>query len=181
MNGRIVPIGGRCRPHEPGKVSQCPLKRARGRRYWQPPSWLRLTVDNGQFVNDSATHDRESGFCGPTGKAGHGVLTSIPSAPVVMRALGRADRRDRLPPWRPGHRSPHFPSLRRSVSRMSASRLHLGGEVIGSAGPIRRLPDVFYRAACKSAAEISEKNLVKYNTRDEAVRDSKRPCAECRP
>lgn len=41
--------------------------------------------------------------------------------------------------------------------------------------------DVFHRAGCKSAAKIAEKNLVRYATRDEAIKAGKRPCAECRP
>ena len=40
---------------------------------------------------------------------------------------------------------------------------------------------VFHRADCKSAAKISEKNLVHYATRDEAIQAGKKPCAECRP
>ncbi len=40
---------------------------------------------------------------------------------------------------------------------------------------------VFHKAGCKSAAKISEKNLVKYNTRDEAIQAGKKPCAECNP
>ena len=40
---------------------------------------------------------------------------------------------------------------------------------------------VFHRAGCKSAAKISEKNLVRYNTRDEAVAAGKNPCHECNP
>jgi hypothetical protein len=40
---------------------------------------------------------------------------------------------------------------------------------------------VFHRANCKSAAKISEKNLVRYNTRDEAIHAGKKPCAECNP
>jgi len=40
---------------------------------------------------------------------------------------------------------------------------------------------VFHRPDCKSAAKISEKNLVHYNTREEAIQAGKKPCAECRP
>jgi phosphatidylserine/phosphatidylglycerophosphate/cardiolipin synthase-like enzyme len=40
---------------------------------------------------------------------------------------------------------------------------------------------VFHKAGCKSAAKISDKNLVKYSTRDEAIQAGKRPCAECQP
>ncbi len=40
---------------------------------------------------------------------------------------------------------------------------------------------VFHKAACKSAAKISEKNLVRYASRDEAIAAGKKPCAECRP
>ena len=40
---------------------------------------------------------------------------------------------------------------------------------------------VFHRADCKSAAKISEKNLVHYATRDEAMQAGKKPCHECNP
>ena len=40
---------------------------------------------------------------------------------------------------------------------------------------------VFHRADCKSATKISEKNLVHYATRDEAIQAGKKPCAECNP
>ena len=39
----------------------------------------------------------------------------------------------------------------------------------------------FHRPDCKSAAKISEKNLVHYATRDEAIQAGKKPCAECNP
>ncbi|MGO8753569.1 MAG: phospholipase D family protein [Thermoguttaceae bacterium] len=41
--------------------------------------------------------------------------------------------------------------------------------------------EVFHGAACKSAAKISAKNLVRYATRDEAIRAGKKPCQECNP
>ena len=31
------------------------------------------------------------------------------------------------------------------------------------------------------AAKISEKSLVKYDTRDEAIQAGKKPCATCKP
>ena len=40
---------------------------------------------------------------------------------------------------------------------------------------------VFHKAGCKSAAKISEKNLVHYNSRDEAIQAGKKPCHECNP
>jgi phosphatidylserine/phosphatidylglycerophosphate/cardiolipin synthase-like enzyme len=40
---------------------------------------------------------------------------------------------------------------------------------------------VFHKAGCKSAAKISEKNLVRFNSRDEAVQAGKKPCHECNP
>jgi hypothetical protein len=33
----------------------------------------------------------------------------------------------------------------------------------------------------KSAAKISEKNLVKYASRNEAIQAGKKPCEECNP
>ena len=44
-----------------------------------------------------------------------------------------------------------------------------------------RNSQVFHRADYKSVAKISEKNLVRYNTRDEAIQAGKKPCAECKP
>jgi phosphatidylserine/phosphatidylglycerophosphate/cardiolipin synthase-like enzyme len=40
---------------------------------------------------------------------------------------------------------------------------------------------VFHKPDCKSAAKISEKNLVRYSTWDEAIQTGKKPCAECNP
>ena len=40
---------------------------------------------------------------------------------------------------------------------------------------------VFHRANCKSAAKISAKNLIRYNTREEAIQAGKKPCHECNP
>jgi phosphatidylserine/phosphatidylglycerophosphate/cardiolipin synthase-like enzyme len=40
---------------------------------------------------------------------------------------------------------------------------------------------VFHWPDCKLAAKISEKNLVHYNSREEAVQAGKKPCAECNP
>ena len=40
---------------------------------------------------------------------------------------------------------------------------------------------VFHKAGCKGAAKISPKNLVRYNTREEALAAGKQPCHECNP
>ena len=40
---------------------------------------------------------------------------------------------------------------------------------------------VFHKAGCKSAAKISEKNVTRYNSRDEAIQAGKKPCKECNP
>lgn len=40
---------------------------------------------------------------------------------------------------------------------------------------------IFHKAGCESAAPISPRNLVHYKTRDEAIRDGKKPCDECNP
>jgi phosphatidylserine/phosphatidylglycerophosphate/cardiolipin synthase-like enzyme len=40
---------------------------------------------------------------------------------------------------------------------------------------------VFHKPDCKSAAKISQKNLIHYTTRDEAIQAGKKPCAECTP
>jgi hypothetical protein len=44
-----------------------------------------------------------------------------------------------------------------------------------------RNSEVFHKADCKSVAKIAERNLVRYNTRDEAVQAGKNPCHECNP
>ena len=40
---------------------------------------------------------------------------------------------------------------------------------------------VFHKAGCKGAATISEKNLVHYSTREEAIQARKKPCHGCNP
>jgi phosphatidylserine/phosphatidylglycerophosphate/cardiolipin synthase-like enzyme len=40
---------------------------------------------------------------------------------------------------------------------------------------------VFHRADCKSTAKISAKNIIHYNSRDEAEQAGKKACSECRP
>jgi hypothetical protein len=40
---------------------------------------------------------------------------------------------------------------------------------------------VFHRADCRMARNISEKNLVTYESREEAIQDGKRPCKSCSP
>ena len=40
---------------------------------------------------------------------------------------------------------------------------------------------VFHKPDCKSAAKISEKNLIRYATREEAIQAGKKPCVECGP
>jgi len=40
---------------------------------------------------------------------------------------------------------------------------------------------VFHRPECSSAARIAPKNLIGYNTREEAIRAGKRPCKICKP
>jgi hypothetical protein len=40
---------------------------------------------------------------------------------------------------------------------------------------------VFHHPGCKAAAKISSNNLVRYGTREEAIRAGKRPCKECKP
>jgi hypothetical protein len=40
---------------------------------------------------------------------------------------------------------------------------------------------VFHRPQCRWAKKISPKNLVNYNSRDEAIKAGKRPCKQCKP
>jgi hypothetical protein len=40
---------------------------------------------------------------------------------------------------------------------------------------------MLHRTSYKSVARISEKNLVRYITRDEAIAVGKKPCHECNP
>jgi len=41
--------------------------------------------------------------------------------------------------------------------------------------------EVFHRPQCRWAKKISPKNLVDYNSRDEATKAGKRPCKQCKP
>ena len=41
--------------------------------------------------------------------------------------------------------------------------------------------EVFHKAGCKSAVKILEKNVLRYQSRDEATQGGRRPCAECKP
>ena len=40
---------------------------------------------------------------------------------------------------------------------------------------------VFHKADCNGAAKISPQNLVRYNTREEAIQAGKKPCHQCNP
>jgi phosphatidylserine/phosphatidylglycerophosphate/cardiolipin synthase-like enzyme len=40
---------------------------------------------------------------------------------------------------------------------------------------------VFHRAGCRAVSKISGKNLAVYGTREEALRDGRKPCSECKP
>ncbi len=44
-----------------------------------------------------------------------------------------------------------------------------------------RNSEVFHKAGCPSAKRISEKNLVAYNSKEDAVNAGKRPCGRCNP
>jgi phosphatidylserine/phosphatidylglycerophosphate/cardiolipin synthase-like enzyme len=41
--------------------------------------------------------------------------------------------------------------------------------------------ELFHRPDCRAAAKISPKNLVRYATREDAIRAGKKPCHECEP
>ncbi len=41
--------------------------------------------------------------------------------------------------------------------------------------------EIFHKPDCKSAAKISSKNLVHFDTRDEAIQAGKKPCGNCKP
>jgi phosphatidylserine/phosphatidylglycerophosphate/cardiolipin synthase-like enzyme len=55
------------------------------------------------------------------------------------------------------------------------------GDVIADGYVASKNSAVFHKPDCKSAAKISEKNLVHYSTREEAIQAGKKPCAECQP
>jgi len=40
---------------------------------------------------------------------------------------------------------------------------------------------VFHKVGFKGACKIAEKNLVRYNSWDEAIQAGKKPCHECNP
>jgi phosphatidylserine/phosphatidylglycerophosphate/cardiolipin synthase-like enzyme len=70
----------------------------------------------------------------------------------------------------------HSESYEREKSYSETHREPVQDGFVGSAKS-----DVFHRTGCKSVAKIAEKNLVRYATRDEAIKAGKRPCAECKP
>jgi methylphosphotriester-DNA--protein-cysteine methyltransferase len=41
--------------------------------------------------------------------------------------------------------------------------------------------DVFHTPGCKGAKKIAVKNLLRYSSREQALWDGKKPCAECKP
>jgi phosphatidylserine/phosphatidylglycerophosphate/cardiolipin synthase-like enzyme len=41
--------------------------------------------------------------------------------------------------------------------------------------------EVFHRPDCKGAKKIAVTNLLRYESREQAVKDGKRPCGECKP
>lgn len=41
--------------------------------------------------------------------------------------------------------------------------------------------NIFHKPECRWAKQISTKNLVRYNNKDEAINDGKRPCKWCKP
>jgi phosphatidylserine/phosphatidylglycerophosphate/cardiolipin synthase-like enzyme len=55
------------------------------------------------------------------------------------------------------------------------------GDIISPRYVSSRNSEVFHRPACKGAEKISPKNLIHYNTREEAIRAGKKPCGECKP
>ncbi len=56
------------------------------------------------------------------------------------------------------------------------------GQIVKWVGVKYGLLEVFHKAGCKSAVTISAtKNLIRYNTRNEAIQAGKKPCAECNP
>lgn len=70
----------------------------------------------------------------------------------------------------------HSEAYERAASYSEAHREPVHDSFVAS-----RNSQVFHRPDCKSAARITEKNLVRYATRDEAIKAGKRPCVECRP
>jgi phosphatidylserine/phosphatidylglycerophosphate/cardiolipin synthase-like enzyme len=53
------------------------------------------------------------------------------------------------------------------------------GDAVTSGYMASKRSEVFHKAGCKAAAKISEKNLVRYATREEAIAAGKKPCHEC--
>jgi phosphatidylserine/phosphatidylglycerophosphate/cardiolipin synthase-like enzyme len=41
--------------------------------------------------------------------------------------------------------------------------------------------EVFHTPGCKGAKKIAAKNLIRYSSREQAIQDGKKPCAECKP
>jgi phosphatidylserine/phosphatidylglycerophosphate/cardiolipin synthase-like enzyme len=55
------------------------------------------------------------------------------------------------------------------------------GDVVADGYVASKNSAVFHKAGCKGAAKISARNLIRYNTREEAIRDGKRPSPDCNP
>ena len=65
---------------------------------------------------------------------------------------------------------------RRSSSPPTSSPAIVSGGYVAS-----KNSEVFHRGDCKSAAKISAKNVIRYASRDEAIRAGRKPCHECQP
>ena len=98
--------------------------------------------------------------------------------------LARNSRRSTPPTGRPTQPTPKSTRARKRATRKPIVRnraVNPAAAVVSKGYVASKNSAVFHKAGCASAAKISEKNLVRYNTRDEAIQAGKKPCAECNP
>lgn len=68
---------------------------------------------------------------------------------------------------------------RAAASAAPGANARTADAAAGYAGSKRS--DVFHRSSCASVGKISDRNLVHYASRDEAIKAGKRPCSLCKP
>ena len=68
-----------------------------------------------------------------------------------------------------------------SKSDQRQARRPIESQAVKSAFVASKNSQVFHKSTCRAVKRISPANLIRYNSRDEAVADGKRPCRICKP
>ena len=135
-----------------------------------------LTRQRNRLIRTEAWQVRPVMKAVPQSEAGEAIVEQVlmqtrafvgkwEAARELLQRIGTGGRiSDGLPAASPARAGPHD--------------LH---EVSGSPFVASRSSEVFHRADCRWARNISESNLVGYATREHAVRAGKRPCKSCKP